>query len=61
MSTYLDHYPDCVGCPHTKYCGLMVGSIRLCNSYDMNHKEKETTTTSPDEEQYYKEMEAVFG
>lgn len=57
---YLDKYPDCVGCPHTKYCGLMVGSIKLCNSYDYREKET-TTTTSPDEEQYYKEMEAVFG
>lgn len=40
MGTYLDHYPDCKGCPHVKYCGLMVGSIKLCNSYDDNHNEE---------------------
>ena len=31
--TYLDKYPECVGCPVSKYCGTMVGSIGLCNSY----------------------------
>lgn len=38
--TYLDKYPDCNGCPHRKYCGLMVGSIRLCNSYDEREGKK---------------------
>jgi hypothetical protein len=33
---YLDKYPNCVGCPVKKYCGTMVGSIRLCNSYKDN-------------------------
>ena len=33
MPTYLDIYPECGGCPHYRYCGTMVGSIRLCNSY----------------------------
>lgn len=33
MSTYLDHYPNCVGCPVSKYCGTMVQSTRLCKSY----------------------------
>ena len=32
--SYLDKYPSCIGCPVTKYCGTMVGSIKLCNSYD---------------------------
>ena len=32
--SYLSHYPNCIGCPVTKYCGTMVGSIKLCNSYD---------------------------
>jgi hypothetical protein len=30
---YIDKYKDCVGCPVSKYCGTMIGSIRLCNSY----------------------------
>ena len=30
---YIDKYPGCIGCPVTKYCGIMVGSIKLCNSY----------------------------
>ena len=33
MVRYLDHYPDCIGCPVAKYCGTMVRSVRLCNSY----------------------------
>ena len=37
---YLDKYPNCVGCPVEKYCGTMIGSIRLCNSYQEN-KEKQ--------------------
>ena len=31
---YLDKYPDCKGCPVVLYCGTMVSSIRLCNSYN---------------------------
>ena len=38
--TYLDVYPECIGCPHYKYCGLMVGSIRLCNSYKEEKEKK---------------------
>lgn len=34
MGKYLDHYPCCIGCPVEKYCGTMVDSIRLCNSYN---------------------------
>ena len=30
---YLDMYPNCKGCPVAKYCGTMVQSTRLCNSY----------------------------
>ena len=33
---YIDKYPGCKGCPVQKYCGTMIGSIRLCNSYDSN-------------------------
>lgn len=39
---FLDVYPHCQGCPVSKYCGTMVGSIRLCNSYKTKEeKEKE--------------------
>lgn len=39
--SYLDKYPSCIGCPVTKYCGTMVGSIKLCNSYDEPSIEEE--------------------
>lgn len=37
---YIDKYKDCKGCPVKEYCGTMVGSIKLCNSYDLNKKDK---------------------
>ena len=43
---YIDKYPHCEGCPVYKYCGTMVGSIRLCNSY----QEKEVIVDEPEEE-----------
>ena len=33
IMTFLDKYKDCRICPVRKYCGTMVSSIRLCNSY----------------------------
>ena len=39
--SYLDKYPSCIGCPVSKYCGTMVGSIKLCNSYDETSIEEE--------------------
>lgn len=50
--SYLDKYPCCIGCPVGKYCGTMVSSIRLCNSYndscadsvDSNSEESELGT-----------------
>lgn len=36
---YLDKYKNCIGCPVKKYCGTMVSSIRLCNSYNLNSHE----------------------
>ena len=30
---YLDKYPGCIGCPVEKYCGTMISSRLLCNSY----------------------------
>ena len=47
--TYLDKYPSCIGCPVSKYCGTMVSSIRLCNSYEQNkpsHDSKSFTAFS---------------
>ena len=39
--SYLDKYPSCISCPVSKYCGTMVGSIKLCNSYDEPSIEEE--------------------
>ena len=36
---YLDVYPDCKGCPVAQYCGTMIQSIELCNSYEDKQKE----------------------
>lgn len=30
---YLSKYPNCIGCPMLKYCGTVVSSTKLCNSY----------------------------
>ena len=30
---YLDKYPNCIGCPVAQYCGTMIQSTKLCNSY----------------------------
>ena len=40
--SYLDHYPNCLGCPVSKYCGTAVSSIRLCHSYDDGVAQKES-------------------
>lgn len=39
--SYLSHYSNCIGCSVTKYCGTVVGSIKLCNSYDEPSIEEE--------------------
>ena len=31
---YIDKYPNCKGCPVYDFCGTMISSIRLCNSYE---------------------------
>lgn len=41
--TYLDKYPNCNDCPVEKYCGTVVGSIKLCHSYDDNMAAKESS------------------
>ena len=48
---YIEKYPGCTGCPHIKYCGTMVGSVRLCNSYT----EDEPQTETDDEDEYIPE------
>lgn len=45
--TYLDKYPHCVGCPVFTYCGKVVSSIRLCNSYKEEKKEMEEEEYNP--------------
>lgn len=45
--SYLAEYPYCIGCPVTKYCGTMVSSLKLCNSYSKNnarHKKEAVIT-----------------
>ena len=44
--TYLDKYKDCCGCPHRKYCGTMVSSIRLCHSYKEDDGKDKRDNTS---------------
>ncbi len=41
--TYLEKYPNCIGCPVEKYCGTVVSSIRLCHSYNDDVAEKESS------------------
>ena len=59
--SYLDHYPNCIGCPVEKYCGTAVSSIRLCHSYDdsMSQMENAHTLTlskaEDSEDEYIKE------
>ena len=37
---YIDVYPGCERCPVEKYCGTMIGSIRLCNSYNKENERR---------------------
>ena len=39
---YIDKYKHCIGCPVSKYCGTMVSTIKLCNSYDLNFKDNDS-------------------
>ena len=38
---YLDKYPSCKGCPVSSFCGTMVSSSRLCNSYENKEEQKD--------------------
>lgn len=49
--SYLDKYPQCIGCPVSKYCGTMVRSTRLCKSYQPEEYEEETQEDT-DKEMY---------
>ena len=42
MEKYLDHYPQCMGCPVKKYCGTMIASTRLCNSYQDEKQDRKS-------------------
>lgn len=35
---YRDIYKNCEGCPVAKYCGTVIGEIKLCNSYNDNNR-----------------------
>ena len=37
--SYLDKYKECKYCPVVKYCGTMVSTMRLCNSYKKEENE----------------------
>ena len=62
--TYLDKDPNCNGCPVEEYCGTVVGSIRLCHSYNEEIAEKEQShvltlskaTSSVTEEDYIEDQ-----
>ena len=45
---YIDKYPNCINCPVSKYCGTMVSSIRLCNSYQDSQDFKSFMAVSSD-------------
>ena len=36
---YLDKYKNCEKCPVYQYCGTMIQSTRLCNSYTEENTE----------------------
>ena len=38
---YIDKYKNCHECPVEDYCGTMVSSIRLCNSYENEEEQKD--------------------
>ena len=42
---YLDHYPNCIGCPVSKWCGTAISSIRICNSYEDNTQNQDNYET----------------
>ena len=44
--TYLEKYPDCIGCPVSKYCGTAVGSVRLCHSYNDSVMQESNLSTA---------------
>lgn len=51
---YIDKYPNCNGCPVAKYCGTIISSVKLCNSYDYavkynRDKENKVKTTKNSE------------
>jgi hypothetical protein len=66
--TYLDKYPNCINCPVEKYCGTVVGSIKLCHSYNEDISEKEQShiltlsKAAPDdpEEEYIEQMVCMW-
>ena len=60
--TYLDKYPNCIGCPVSKWCGTVVGCIKLCHSYKEDEEDSSPVltlaknTSSVTEEDYIEEQ-----
>lgn len=50
---YIDKYPECRGCPVEKYCGTMISSRRLCNSYELNTKKNGDNSDNNRNTKYY--------
>jgi hypothetical protein len=46
---YIDKYPGCVRCPVEQYCGTMVSSIKLCNSYKEQTYDEYLDSLTPEE------------
>ena len=64
---YLDKYPECSGCPVVNYCGTMISSSRLCNSYNDNESLLDFATDEElkeyyedDKADYYIEMQKAY-
>ena len=43
--TYLERFKTCGRCPVNKYCGTMVSTMRLCNSYRGEEDKQQTEKT----------------
>ena len=58
--SYLDVYPNCIGCPVEKYCGTAIAATRLCNSYPKDSKSFLSMSSEEDEIIAQIEMEADY-
>ena len=56
--TYLDKYPNCIGCPVYQYCGTAVSSTKLCHSYKEEESKEEDDIEALAE--YYIDLESNY-